>query len=168
MRLCLVLRYALLLIEEVTIAANERYDLLQEEEIQRTATAVADFNQPTHATAEQPTLTEEECGWLFTHVINLLSIDRPTNPRRHAYAVPVIIRETEESQTGIPDEIAMAIIAQANTRYDARQATVPATATPTQPAPSPMQHQHKPQACSMWICTHCFKYIMRSSACNKR
>jgi hypothetical protein len=99
-----------LTIDEVTIAANERYDLLQEEEIQRTAIAVANFIQQADATVGQPTLTEEEHGWLFTQVINLLSLDRYTNPRRHAYAVPAIIRALEESQTGIPDEIATAII----------------------------------------------------------
>jgi hypothetical protein len=78
----------------------------------------------------QPTLTEEERGWLFTQVINLLSLDRCTNPCRHAYAVPEIIRALEESQTVIPDEIATAIIAQADARYDAWQATVTTTVTP--------------------------------------
>jgi hypothetical protein len=119
-----------LTIEEVTIAANERYALLQEEEIQRTAIAVTNFIQPADATVGQPTLTEEERGWLFTQVINLLSFDQRTNPRRHAYAVPEIIRALEESQTGIPAEIATGIIAQADTRYDAQQATVTATVTP--------------------------------------
>jgi hypothetical protein len=68
---------------------------------------------------------------LFTQVINLLSFDQLTNPRCHAYAVPEIIRALEESKTGIPAEIATAIIAQADAHYDARQATVPATVTPT-------------------------------------
>jgi hypothetical protein len=58
-----------LTIEEVTIAANERYNLLQEEEIQRTATAVANFIQPANATAEQPTYKEVECRWLLQVVV---------------------------------------------------------------------------------------------------
>jgi hypothetical protein len=74
-------------------------------------------------------LTEAERRWLFTQIISLLSFDRLTNPRRHAYAVPDIIRALEEIQTGIPDEIATAIIAQADACYDARQATVTATIT---------------------------------------
>jgi hypothetical protein len=108
-----------LTIKEVTMAANKQYALLQEEEIQRTAIAVANFIQPTHAKAEQPTLTESERRWLFTQVINLISFDRLTNQCRHTYAVPEIIRALEESQTGIPAEIATAIIAQADARYDA-------------------------------------------------
>jgi hypothetical protein len=59
-----------LTIAEVTITANERYALLQEEEFQRTAIAVATFTQPADATVGQPTLTEAERGWLFTQVIN--------------------------------------------------------------------------------------------------
>jgi hypothetical protein len=47
-----------LTIEVVTSAANERYALLQEEEIQRTAVAVANFVQPPAATAGQPIMTE--------------------------------------------------------------------------------------------------------------
>jgi hypothetical protein len=116
-----------LTIAEVTIAANERYALLQEEQIQRTAIAVATFIQPADATVGQPTMTEAEHGWLFTQVINLLNFNRLTNPRRHAYAVTEIIRALEENQTNNPDEIATVIIAQADARYDARQATVTAT-----------------------------------------
>jgi hypothetical protein len=41
--------------------------------------------------------------------------------------VTEIIRALEESQTGNPDKIATVIIAQADARYDARQATVTAT-----------------------------------------
>jgi hypothetical protein len=37
--------------------------------------------------------------------------------------VTEIIRALEESQSGNPEEVAMAIIAQADARYDARQAT---------------------------------------------
>jgi hypothetical protein len=75
-------------------------------------------------------VTETERGWLFTQVINLLNFNRRTNPRRHAFAVTEIIRVLEESQSGNPDEIATAIIAQADARYDARQATAPAADTP--------------------------------------
>jgi hypothetical protein len=119
-----------LTIEEVTSAANERYALLQEEEIQRTATAVATFIQPAAATVGQPIMTETERGWLFTQVINLLNFNRRTNPRRHLFAVTEIIQALEESQSGNPDEITTAIIAQADARYDARQATAPAADTP--------------------------------------
>jgi hypothetical protein len=119
-----------LTVKEVTSAANERYALLQEEEIQRTAIAVATFIQPAAATVGQPIMTEIERGWLFTQVINLLNFNRRTNPRRHPFAVTEIIRAIEESQSGNPDEIATAIIAQADARYDARQATAPAADTP--------------------------------------
>jgi hypothetical protein len=44
--------------------------------------------------------------------------------------VTAIIQAIEESQTGIPDEIATALISQVNARCDARQATVPAADTP--------------------------------------
>jgi hypothetical protein len=108
-----------LTIEEVTVAANQRYDHLQAEQIQRTATAVADFIQPTHAMAEQPTLTEEQRGRLFAQVIDLLSFNRLSNPRHHAYAVSAIIQAIEVSQTGNPDKITTALIAHANARYDA-------------------------------------------------
>jgi hypothetical protein len=74
-----------LTIEEITIAANEQYALLQEEEIQRTAIAVATFIQPADATVGQPTMMEAARGWLFTQVINLLNLNRLTNPRRHAH-----------------------------------------------------------------------------------
>jgi hypothetical protein len=71
-------------------------------------------------------MTETERGWLFTQVINLLNINRLTNPHRHAFTVTEIIRALEESQTGNPDGIATVIIAQADARYDARQAAVTA------------------------------------------
>jgi hypothetical protein len=44
--------------------------------------------------------------------------------------VTEIIRALEESQSGNPEEIATAIIAQADARYDARRATAPETDTP--------------------------------------
>jgi hypothetical protein len=47
-----------LTIEEVTSTANERYALLQEEEIQRTAVAVANFVKSPAATAGQAIMTE--------------------------------------------------------------------------------------------------------------
>jgi hypothetical protein len=119
-----------LTIEEVTSAANERYALLQEEEIKRTAVAVANFVQPPAATAGQPIMTEVQRGWLFTQVINLLNFHQRTNPRRHPFVVTEIFRALEESQSGNPEEIATAIIAQANARYDARQATAPEADTP--------------------------------------
>jgi hypothetical protein len=117
-----------LTIEEVTSAANKRYALLKEEEIQRTVVAVANFVRPPAATAAtdgQPIMTEVQQGWLFTQVINLLHFDRLTNPRRHPFAVTEIIRALEESQSGNPTEVATAIIAQADARYDAGQATAP-------------------------------------------
>jgi hypothetical protein len=122
-----------LTIEEVTSAANERYALLQEEEIQRTVVAVANFVQPPAATAAtdgQPIMTEVQRGWLFKRVINLLHFDRLTNPRRHPFAVTEIIRALEESQSGNPAEVATAIIAQADARYDIRQATAPEANAP--------------------------------------
>jgi hypothetical protein len=69
--------------EEVTIASNQRYNQLLEVQIQRTATKVADFIHPAHATvtaqetnpAEQPTLTEEQRSWLIVKVINSLSFN---------------------------------------------------------------------------------------------
>jgi hypothetical protein len=64
-----------LTIEEVTSAVNERCDQLQAEQSQRTATMVADFIQPDHTMGEQLTLAEEQRQWLFTQVINILSID---------------------------------------------------------------------------------------------
>jgi hypothetical protein len=64
-------------------------------------------------------MTEVQRGWLFTQVINLLHFDRLTNPRHHPFAVTEIIRALEESQSGNPAEVATAIIAQADVRYDA-------------------------------------------------
>jgi hypothetical protein len=115
--------------EDVTSYANERYDQLQAEQSQRAANVVADFVQPDHATGEQPTVEDNQRQWVFTQVINLLKIDRLTNPRLHSYVASAIIQEIDTSQTGNPDDIATALIAQADARYDARQATVPAVAT---------------------------------------
>jgi hypothetical protein len=126
--------------EGVTSAVNEQYDhLLQEEQIQRTATEVAEFIQPAHAMvtaqdtnqAQQPTLTEEQRGWLIIEVINLLSLNQLSNPTRcHAYSMSAIIRAIAASQTHDPNEIATALIAHADARYEARQDPVPADATP--------------------------------------
>jgi hypothetical protein len=66
---------------------------------------------------------------LDSHEINLLQMDRLTNPRLHSYMASAVIQEIDTSQTGNPDDIATAIIAQADARYDARQAPVPAAAT---------------------------------------
>jgi hypothetical protein len=116
--------------EDVTSSANERYNQLQAEQSQRAANVVADFVQPDHATGEQPTVEENQRQWVFTQVINLLKIDRLTNPRLHSYLASAVIQEIDTSQTGNPDDIATALIAQADDRYDARQATVPAADTP--------------------------------------
>jgi hypothetical protein len=115
--------------EDVTSLANERYEQLQAEQSQRAANVVADFVQPDHATGEQPTVEDNQRQWTFTQVINLLKIDRLTNPRLHSYVASEVIQEIDTSQTGNPDDIATALIAQADARYDARQATVPAAAT---------------------------------------
>jgi hypothetical protein len=137
-----------LTIEEVTITANKRYTLLQEEStIQRAAIALATFIQPADATVGQPTMTETERGWLFSQVIILLNFNWLTNPRRHAFAVTEIIRALEKIQTGNPDEISMVIIAQADARYDARQATVTTTgATASTIANKPQAQVTAPQA----------------------
>jgi hypothetical protein len=115
--------------EDLTSYANERYDQLQAEQSQRAANVVADFVQPDHATGEQPTVEDKQRQWVFTQVINLLQMDRLTNPRLHSYAASEDIQEIDTSQTSNPDDIATALIAQADARYDARQATVLAAAT---------------------------------------
>jgi hypothetical protein len=58
--------------EDITGAANERYDQLQAEQSQRATNVVADFIQPDHATGEQPTLADKQSQWMFTQVLNLL------------------------------------------------------------------------------------------------
>jgi hypothetical protein len=61
-----------------------------------------------------------------------------------------IIRAIEVSQTGNPDEIAMALIAHADARYDARQAPVSTAATPASTITSPARAQATaPQAHSV-------------------
>jgi hypothetical protein len=108
-----------LTIEEVTIAANQRYDQLQAEQIQRTATAVADFIQPAHATEEQPTLWRNNAGGcLHRSLIYFRLIDFQTPVVMHTQCQQSIIRAIEVSQTGNPDEIATALIAHANARYN--------------------------------------------------
>jgi hypothetical protein len=116
--------------EDVTRSANERYDQLQAEQSQRAANVVADFIQPDHATGEQPTVANSQRQWMFTQVIDLLKINQLTNLRLHLYVASAVIQEIDTSQTGNPDDIATALIAQANACYDARQATVPAADTP--------------------------------------
>jgi hypothetical protein len=115
--------------EDVTSSANKRYDQLQAEQSQRAANVVADFVQPDHATGEQPTVEDNQRQWMFTQVINPLQIDRLMNPSLHSYVASAVIQEIDTSQTGNPDGIATALIAQADARYDAQQATVPAAAT---------------------------------------
>jgi hypothetical protein len=105
--------------EDVTSLANERYDQLQVEQSQRAANVVADFVQPDHAMGEQPTVEDNQRQWMFTQVINLLKIDRLTSPRLHSYVASEVIQEIDTSQTGNPDDIATALIAQADARYDA-------------------------------------------------
>jgi hypothetical protein len=105
--------------EDVTSYANERYDQLQAEQSQRAANVVADFVQPDHATGEQPTVEDQQRQWVFTQVINLLQMDRLTNPRLHSYVASAVIQEIDTSQTGNPDDITTALIAQADARYDA-------------------------------------------------
>jgi hypothetical protein len=80
---------------------------------------VADFVQPDHATGEQPTVEDNQHQWMFTQVINLLKIDRLTNQRLHLYIALAVIQEIDTSQTGNPDDIATALIALADARYDA-------------------------------------------------
>jgi hypothetical protein len=61
--------------------------------------------------------------------------------------VTEIIRALGESQTGNPDKTPTAIIAQADARYDARQATVTATdATASTIANKPQAQATAPQA----------------------
>jgi hypothetical protein len=116
--------------EDVTRSANERYNQLQTEQSQRVANVVADFVQPDRATGEQPTVEDQQRKWMFTQVINLLKIYRLTNLRLHSNVVSAVIHEIDTSQTGNPDDIATALIAQADARYNARQATAPAADTP--------------------------------------
>jgi hypothetical protein len=111
--------------EDVTSYANKRYDQLQAEQPQRAANVVADVVQPDHATGEQPTVEDKQRQWVFTHVINLLQMDRLKNPCLHLYAASEVIQEIDTGQTGNPDDIATA----ADAHYDARQATGPAAAT---------------------------------------
>jgi hypothetical protein len=115
--------------EDVTSYVNERYNQLQAEQSQRAANVVADFVQPDHATGEQPTEEDKQRQWVSTQVINLLQMDRLTNTCLHSYAASKVIQEIDTSQTGNPYDIATALRAQADTCYDARQATVPADAT---------------------------------------
>jgi hypothetical protein len=115
--------------EDVTSYANERYDQLQAEQPKRAANVVADFVQTDHATGEQPTAEDQQRQWVSTQIINLLQMDRLTNPRLHSYVASAVIQEIDTSQTGNPEDIATALIAQADARYDARQATAPAAAT---------------------------------------
>jgi hypothetical protein len=109
--------------------ANERYDQLQAEQAQRATNVVAEFVQPDHATGEQPSVEDRQRQWVFTQVITVLQIDRLTNPRLHSYVASEVIQEIDTSQTGNLEDIAMALIAQADARYDARQATAPEAAT---------------------------------------
>jgi hypothetical protein len=90
---------------------------------------VADFVQPDHATEEQPIVEDQQRQWVFTQIINLLQMDRLTNPHLHLYVASAVIQEIDTSQTGNPEDIATALIAQADARYDARQATALAAAT---------------------------------------
>jgi reverse gyrase len=115
--------------EEVTSYANKRYDQLKAEQSQRAANVVADFVQPDHATGEQPSVEDQQRQWVFTQVITVLQMDRLTNPRLHSYMASAIIQEIDTSQTGNPEDIATALIAQADARYDARQATALEAAT---------------------------------------
>jgi hypothetical protein len=115
--------------EDVTSYANERYDQLQAEQSQTAANVVADFVQPDHATGEQPSVEDQQRQWVFTQVITVLQMDRLTNPRLHSYVASAIIQEIDTSQTGNPEDIATALIAQADAHYDSRQATAPEAAT---------------------------------------
>jgi hypothetical protein len=56
-------------------------------------------------------------------------MDRLTNPRLHSYAASEVIQEIDTSQTGNPEDIITALIAQADALYDARRATAPEAAT---------------------------------------
>jgi hypothetical protein len=115
--------------EDVTSNANERYDQLQVEQTQRAANVVADFVQPDHATGEQPSVEDRQRQWVFTQAVMVLQMDRLTNPRLHSYVASEVIQEIDTSQTGNPEDIATALIAQADALYDARQATAPEAAT---------------------------------------
>jgi hypothetical protein len=90
-------------------------------------------------------LADEQRRWLFTQVINLLSIDRRTNLRLHAYVASAIIRAIDTSQTGNPNNIATALIVHADARYDARQAaaaTPASTVTNAEPAQATAPQAH--------------------------
>jgi hypothetical protein len=90
---------------------------------------VADFVQPDHATGEQPSVEDRQRQWVFTQVVTVVQMDRLTNPRLHSYVASDVIQEIDTSQTGNSEDIAMALIAQADACYDARQATAPEAAT---------------------------------------
>jgi reverse gyrase len=115
--------------EDITSYANEQYDQLQAEQPQMAANVLVDSVQPDHATGEQPTAEDQQWQWVFTQIINLLQMDRVTNPRLYLYVASAVIQEIDTSQMGNPEDIATALIAQADASYDARQATAPAAAT---------------------------------------